>query len=181
MKQADLPVPRRVSGVSALLAAFALVGCVPARHIAERQAPAPTFDAVAFFSGHTEGKGTLKVAFRRPEPTLVEGEGKVAADGSIVLDQTVRRGSRPAMHRQWHLRAVGVGHYVGTLTDAVSPVYGTVVGNRLDLTFRMKGGLKAEQWLFLDRDGGAAHNIMIFRKLGMPAARLDEIITRMAK
>ena len=42
----------------------------------------------------------------------------------------------------------------------------------------MKGGLKAEQWLYLKRGGQVAENVMVIRKFGIPVARLTETITR---
>ena len=97
---------------------------------------------------------------------------------AIVLDQSVERGGRPATRRQWRLRPDGTRGYVGTLTDAVGPVSGAVDGNTLHLSFVMKGGLKAEQWLYLQPGGMVAHNVMLVRKLGMTVARLDETISR---
>ena len=45
-------------------------------------------------------------------------------------------------------------------------------------SFAMKGGLKAEQWLYLKRGGQVAKNVMVIRKFGIPVARLTETITR---
>jgi hypothetical protein len=155
-------------------------GCVTTSHLDSTLAQAPKFDAVAFFENRTEGKGVLKIVGRRSEPTLVEGLGRVTIEHAIDLYQSVKRGNRLATHRQWHLRPDGAGGYIGTLTDAVGPVLGTVDGNRLHIVFLLKGRLKADQWLYLDKGGMIAHNIMIIRKLGMPVARLDETITRIS-
>ena len=176
------PIPKRrpLRRYAILFALVAATGCVSSEHLAREQAAAPTFDARAFFIGPTEGKGVLKVPFRRAERTLVEGSGHLAADNSIILDQAVKRGRRLTTHRQWNLRAEAGGRYVGTLTDAVGPVTGIVDGNRLHLTFAMKGGLKAEQWLYLAPDRMSARNVMIVSKFGLPVARLDETITRTA-
>ena len=171
--------PARLRMTCILVAVLGAGGCVDGNRLSREQAREPGFDAIAFFSGHTEGKGMLKVAMRRAVPALVEGDGRVEPDGSITLDQTVRRGERASTHRQWHLRANGPGHYVGTLSDAVGPVLGTVEGNRLHIAFAMKGGLKAEQWMYLEPGGEVARNVMVVGKFGMPVARLDETIIRM--
>lgn len=160
------------------VALVGLSGCVSTDKLAREQTSGPQFDAAAFFTGHTEGKGTLKVVLRRAESTLVEGNGSVRTDRTIILDQTVRRGNHASTHRQWVLHPNGPDRYLGTLSDAVGPVIGTVSGNRLQLAFAMKGGLSAKQWLYLEQDGGVARNVMIVSKLGLPVARLDETITR---
>lgn len=174
------PDRRHVRRYAALLALVGATGCVSNAHLSHKQAAAPTFDAIAFFSGHTEGKGVLKVLLHRAEGTLVEGSGQVVSGNTIVLDQSVKRGRRSTTHRQWKLRAEADGGYVGTLTDAVGPVVGIVDGNRLHLAFAMKGGLKAKQWLYLAPDRMSARNVVIVSKFGLPVAQLDETITRTA-
>lgn len=153
-------------------------GCVSVRHSAPQRPTAPAFDPIAFFSGATEGYGTLKIVLKGPQPTLVEGHGRIDGDGAITLDQTVRRGDTAPTRRTWHLRRVAAGRYTGTLTDASGPVSGEVSGNRLHLAFAMKGGTQAQQWLYLEPGGQAARNVMVVRKLGLPVARLDETIMR---
>ena len=165
-------------GTAALAAVFATSACVPSGHLASAQAPAPVFDPVAFFSGHTEGRGSLVVAMRHRKPTLVEGHGIVTPDGNIDLDQDVRQGDGKRTHRTWHLRRIAPGRYAGTLSDARGPVTGVVQGNCFHLRFTMKGGLRAQQWLYLQPGGQTAHNWMIVTKFGMPVARLDETIMR---
>lgn len=157
---------------------LAVGGCVSTGHPLTEQAAAPPFDPIVFFAGRTEGRGRLKIAFKRPHVTLVEGRGRVNGDGTITLDQTVRRGYAAPTRRTWNLRRVAPGQYVGSLTDATGPVTGKVVGSQLHLAFAMKGGTRAEQWLYLQPGGRTARNIMIVRKLGLPVARLDETITR---
>ncbi len=159
--------------------ALAAAACVPSGHLAREQAPAPAFDPLAFFAGHTEGRGKLDVVLSGRKPTLVEGHGVVEPDGSIDLDQVVRRGDKPATRRTWHLYKTGPGRYAGTLSDASGPVAGEVAGNRLHLSFAMKGGLHAEQFLYLRPGGQVAQNRMIVSKLGIPVASLDETITRL--
>ena len=164
-----------------LVATLAVGACVPSGHLAEEKATAPDFDPIAFFAGHTEGRGTLAIIMRRHQPTLVEGHGVEATNGTIVLDQDVRRGSGAASHRQWRLRQVAPGRYVGTLSDAIGPVEGNVSGNCLHLSFRMKGGLEAQQWLYLQPGGQTARNRMLVKKFGLTVASLDETIVRLSK
>lgn len=149
-----------------------------ARPLVQQQAPAPIFDPVAFFAGATEGNGRLKIMTKRGQPVVVTGRGMVTAEGGIVLDQDVRRGSAPPSHRTWHLHRAGAGRYAGTLSDATGPVTGEVTGNLLHLAFPMKGGLRAQQWLYLQSGGQVARNRMVVTKFGVPVARLDETIRR---
>lgn len=137
------------------------------------------FDPLAFFAGHTEGHGEIAVVLSGHKPTLVEGHGVVAPDGSINLDQVVRRGHKAPTRRTWHLYLVAPGRYAGTLSDASGPVAGDVAGNCLHLSFAMKGGLHAEQFMYLHPGGQLAINRMIVSKLGIPVASLDETIIRL--
>ncbi len=141
----------------------------------------PTFDAVAFFAGTTEGIGRLKIVTKHSQRVLVTGHGLVTSDGGIVLDQDVRRGTASPSHRTWHLHPVGPGRYAGTLSDATGPVRGEVSGNRLHLAFPMKGGVRVQQWLYLHPGGQVAHNRMVVTKFGVPVAHLDEMIRRVPK
>lgn len=168
-------VPVAIAGWSGLLLCTA---CASAGDLTSRAAAMPVFDPGAFFAGKTQGRGTLKVAFRRAEPTLVEGRGHVTGDGTIVLDQDVTRGDAPMTHRRWRLHRTGPNAYGGTLTDATGPVVGDVAGNRLHLAFRMKGGLRAQQWLYLRPGGGIADNRMVVTKFGIAVATLHEVIAR---
>ncbi|MGY4398847.1 hypothetical protein ACVWZA_004057 [Sphingomonas sp. UYAg733] len=167
-----------LKGMMALVAILEMGGCATGEKMVRPSVPTPHFDASAFFVGRTTGEGILKIMFRRPEIIHVDGTGHVLGDRTIVLDQSVRREGHRTTQRQWRLRPEGRGGYVGTLSDAAGPVVGTVDGNRLHLAFRLKGGLRAEQWLSLDGNGMMAHNVMIVRKFGVPVAHLTETITR---
>lgn len=141
--------------------------------------PAPIFYVASFFNGRTEGAGQLRKMFGKRQPVRVRGRGRLEADGTLVLDQTVERPGMPSKDRQWRIRETSPGRYTGTLSDATGPVTGVVTGNRLQLSFRMKGGLDAQQALTLAPDGRSAHNILTVRKFGMVVATLDETITRL--
>ncbi len=160
-----------------LLLSLLTAGCVTVPVVPPPVA-APPFVAECFFAGATDGIGTLRVAFRKPVTTHVEGRGRVEPDGTLVLDQTVVEGDKAPTTRQWRIRAAAPGRYIGTLTDAAGPVAGTVAGNRLHLIFAMKGGLHADQKLDLAPDGQSAHNIMVITKVGVTVASLDETIRR---
>lgn len=155
--------------------------CVPSGHLTREHSSTPTFDPIAFFAGHTHGRGTLKVLTKRRQTVTVEGHGVTERGGGIVLDQDVRRGDGPVKHRTWRLRQTAPGRYAGSLSDAVGPVTGEVTGNTLHLSFMMKGGLRAQQFLYLQPGGQVSRNRMVVTKLGVPVAGLDETITRLSK
>lgn len=169
------------AGSGVFLACLGAAACVPTPPATRTRPPAPHFDAVAFFAGRTEGTGVLKIALHRHDATRVEGNGRIAGDGTIVLDQTVRRDGKPATQRRWVLRRIAADRYTGTLSDAAGPVDGHVEGNVLHLRFAMKRGLQAEQTLVLRQGGQIADNVMIVRKFGVTVARLDETITRLGR
>lgn len=178
---------------AALLAATVLLSaCVTAPPLAApvAQAETPRFDPFVFFLGQSRGEGVLKKALSDPVPIRVESAGRIETETRpaalwaeparrvLVLDQVVREGDKPARQRQWRLTEVAPGRYEGTLTDAISPVTARAEGNRLTITFTMKGGFPVRQELTLSADGRRAANVMRVSKLGVTVAVLSEDIVR---
>ena len=161
-----------------LLTALVSAGCQAESSAPELAASSPVFRAEQFFAGRTRGEGSLKIMMKGAEKVRVESNGWVDADGALILDQVIRRGARAPQKRQWRFRNAGPGRYAGTLSDAAGAVRGEVQGNRLYLTYPMKGGVQAEQWLYLQPDGRTALNRMALRKFGMVVARLEETIRK---
>ena len=128
----------------------------------------PHFDVRAFFSGSTQGIGRIKVMMRRAKPFQVKGTGHIDSDGALLLDQ----------RRSWRIEPLGRDRYGGTLTKTTEPIIGDVIGNRLHLRLKFKGGIKAEQWIYLQPGNRMAINHMIFRKFGVVVAVLDETISK---
>ena len=170
---------RSTAAKAGLLGLVALAGCSARQPGEELARPQPVFDVAAFFAGRTHGDATLKVIFKDPEPVRVEGSGHAAPDGTLILDQVVRRGSRAPESRQWRFRPLGGNRYAGTLTDATGPVAGDVQGNMLHLRYPMKGGVSAEQWIYLQPDGRTALNRMRLTKFGLAVAHLEETIRKL--
>lgn len=170
---------RSIAARTALLGLVALAGCSASPPGEELARPRPVFDVTAFFAGRTHGDATLKIMFKSPEPVRVEGVGQAAPDGTLVLDQVVRRGSRPPEKRQWRFRSLGGNRYAGTLSDAAGPVAGDVQGNMLHLRYPMKGGVTAEQWIYLQPGGRIALNRMRLTKLGLTVGHLEETIRKL--
>jgi len=137
------------------------------------------FDPLAFFAGRTHGDGCLKVLFSRCRKVTVEGSGRADHDGSLIIDQDVTEGSKPTRHRQWTLEQTAPGVFVGELSDASGPVRAVAFPDRLEVSFAMKGGLRARQVLKLDPSGRVASNHLSIRKFGIVVATLDEKISKL--
>ena len=161
-----------------LLALLALAACVSAPPRPALDAPAPAFVPERFFAGPTHGDGHLRILLGGSHQVQVEGRGHSEADGTLVLDQTVRRDAAKPSTRQWRIHMTRPGHYAGTLSDARGRVTGDVQGNRLRLAFTGKDGFAVEQYLYLQPGGQVALNRMTVRKFGVPVAALTETITR---
>lgn len=162
-----------------LVGASVLAGCAKVEPVAALRAPQPRFDIERFFTGRTEGEATLKVVWRDPVPVRVHGQGRLLVDGTLVLDQIVERAGKQPQRRQWRIRPTGAaGRYSGLLTDATDLVEGVVKGNELRLSYPMKDGLRATQYLYLQSDGRTARNRMTITKLGIKVAELDETIRK---
>jgi len=162
----------------AALAPLALTGCLGQVREPQLAAPAPPFDALAFFEGHSEGVGTLDKIVGKTEQTRVSSDGTRLEDGSLRLVQHIEEGDKPERKRSWVIRQTAPGRYAGTLTDAEGPVTGSSEGNRLHLEYRMKGGFGVDQWLYLQPGGKVALNRMRVSKLGITVAKLDETIRK---
>ena len=144
---------------------------------APAQAPR-AFDPVAFFTGATQGRGTLKEMLGNEKATRTVSVGKVDKGGWLVLDQKVAVEGDPVRQRQWRLKLVAPGKYRGTLSDAKGPVEAEVTANSARIRFVMKGGIKVQQVLTPLPGGKAVINRATFRKFGMKVATLNERIEK---
>lgn len=160
--------------------AFALSGCASLPKDSDPLAPTPQplFDALAFFVGHSEGRGSLRKVFSDPVAVRVESHGSVSNDGVLTLIQRVEEGDKAPRTRTWEIRKAEPGRYTGTLTDAVGPIQGETQGNQLTLRYTMKDGFDVTQVLTLSADAQRAHNVLKVAKLGITVAVLAEDIAR---
>jgi hypothetical protein len=141
------------------------------------QSPKP-FDPVAFFTGPTQGEGTLKELLGKAKRTKAVSVGHVDKDGWLILEQKVAVEGDPLRQRRWRLRQTGPGKYSGTLSDATGPVEAEIVGQTIRIHYVMKGGIKVEQLLTAEPGGKALDNVSTFRKFGMKVATLTERIEK---
>lgn len=171
---------------------WALAGCVTAPQALAPipQAEAPRFDPFAFFDGASRGEGVLDKIMSDPVPVQVTSRGRIITEVMraaswaapprrvLVVDQTIREGTKPARARQWRLHEVAPGRFEGSLSDAISPVTGYAQGNLLVIEFTIKDSFKVRQELTLSPDGQRAHNVTRISQLGLTAAVLVEDIVR---
>ncbi|WP_377923480.1 DUF3833 family protein [Alteraurantiacibacter lauratis] len=144
----------------------------------QAQAPAARFDPAAFFTGRTTSEGRLTQIFASDKATRVSTFGTRQADGSMVLDQTVKIGDQPERPRTWRLRETSPGRFTGTISDAANDLSGTLSGNTLTLTYTMDNNLNVHQVITAHPGGQSAQNVMRIRRFGITVARLTETIRR---
>ena len=142
-------------------------------------AAAPALDIVAFFTGRSHGDNVLKVALKRPVPLIVDSIGGKGDRGDFVLIETLYEGAKPARARKWIMKPAGPNHFIGTLTDATTPVDIRVSGGEATIRYTMKGGLRVVQQLALRPDGRTIANHIAVRKFGLKFASVDGEIRKL--
>jgi hypothetical protein len=149
--------------------------CLPATDLPP-QASAPLLDPVAFFTGVSEGQGTLATLTGKRQAIHARSAGAPLAGGGLSLTQRISLSGEPTRGRTWVIRPLGQGRYSGTLTEAVGPVQGHVSGNSMTIRYRTKD-YTVRQRLVLGADG-VVHNRLDIVKWGLNVARLEETIAR---
>ena len=139
--------------------------------------PEPALDPTRFFSGRTEGQGSLKVRLGADRTLRVQSVGTTQRDGDFRLDQTIQFGNGAVENRTWLLRRVNAQHFTATLSDAQGPVRAESNGNLLHLRYRLRRAVYMDQWLYLQADGRSLENRAQITVLGIPWARLTETIS----
>lgn len=164
-----------------LLFVFAATLAVCAAQAPVQAAPAGrVFDPARFFTGSTEGHGTLKKAMSGRQTTHVTGTGTLRKDGQLVIDQTVKIEGEKTQTRHWELRETSAGNYSGTISDAKGAVTAWVDASKLHIKYTMKdGGMSVSQVLTMADDGQSVHNAMKIRKFGIVFATIDETIRKL--
>jgi hypothetical protein len=140
-------------------------------------AGAAPLDPIAFFTGVTNGEGSLDTLIARPVPISVSSLG-FPEHGGLKLIQRIEEGDKPERVRTWTMKRAGPGRYTGTLTDAAGPVRITVSGPRALVSYVTPSGLRIRQQLALQPDGRTILNRLEAYKFGLRVAVLDETIRR---
>ncbi|HYW16346.1 MAG TPA: DUF3833 domain-containing protein [Allosphingosinicella sp.] len=156
------------------LAALLLTACSTTSDLPAGPAP---FDPIAFFTGVTNGEGSLDTLIASPVPVTVSSLG-LREHGGLKLIQRITEGDKPLRVRTWTMKPVGRGRYTGTLTDAEGPVSILVDGPRADIAYVTPSGLRIRQQLALQSDGVTVLNRLTAHKYGVRLALLDETIRK---
>ena len=139
----------------------------------------PKLDMLGFFTGKTHSESVLKVVLKKPVPLIVDSIGGKGDRGDFVLIDTVHEGDKPVRQRKWIMKQAGPNRFTGSLTDAAGPVDIQVEGDTATITYMMKGGLKVEQQLQLQRDGRTLSNRVTAKKLGMKFAHVEGAVRKL--
>lgn len=169
---------RRAAGLAALAAAALSLGGCLAGHPRLTAPAAPVFRPEVFFDGASHGTGTVRIRTRRAQPLHVDSHGAMQPDRTFRLDQTITLGDDAPRARTWTMTRIADGGYASTLTDADGPVEVTVHGAELRIHYRMGTFTTMDQRLVLRPDGQSALNLATVHMLGLPVARLEEVIER---
>ena len=162
-------VPRTLLAASALSLSAPLASAVPQLEA----------DPLLFFQGQTESVGTVKVIFHKPYRTRSFGEGRIEADGSLLLVQRVQDDGKPATQRWWHVRETSPDRFTATMSEAVGPVTIDKVGERYRFRFKMKDNLSGEQVLTPLPGGRAALSNVRVRSMGVTVATTDGVVRKL--
>lgn len=138
----------------------------------------PPVDPLRFFQGRTESVSTVKVIFHRPYQSRSTGDGRMEADGSLLLVQKVQDDGKPATERVWRVRQTGPDSYTGTMSEAVGPVTIDKVGDRYRFRFALKGDLSGEQMLTPLPGGRAALTTLKVKSMGLTVATTEGIVRK---
>ena len=145
---------------------------------APAQAPAPAAAAFErFFTGTTEGSGTVKIMLSGSHGMRDHGRGRMEK-GALILDQVVEEEGKPARRRSWRLVRSGANGITGTISDAKGAVSGSVQGATLHLKYKLAEGPSVEQWITLQAGGRSATNRMNFHRFGMKVATVQSTIRK---
>jgi len=164
-----------------LILTLALAACdkpLPVSHFADTT---PTFDAIAFWTGHHRSWGVLENRGGAPTDTVVtDCIGTVQPDGTLHMAQTLTLGDGTTTHRDWHLRRTGPATFTATANDMVGEAHGTAAGRVFHWTWVLAlspgNALKnvtMDQWMYLYPNGTMMNRTTI-RKLGVVLAEVAE-------
>lgn len=164
---------RFAGAVAAPLLVLGLTGCTSI----ELPAGGTPLDPIAFFTGVSNGQGSLDTLIASSVPVTVASLG-FPEHGGLKLIQRITEGTKPVRVRTWTMKRVGPGRYTGTLTDAAGPVEIVTKGPRADISYQTPSGIRIRQQLALQSDGRTILNRLEAYEFGIRVATLTETISR---
>ena len=127
-------------------------------------------------TGLSEGEGSLRFIFGQPRAFHVRSDGQSERDGSFTLKQTLAFEGQQTQSRSWSIRQDTPLHYTGTLSDATGVVTGETSGQRLSITYRIKGPFVMHQILERMPDGKTIDNVGHITLFGITVGFMHETI-----
>ena len=156
-----------------------MTACLAGFRLPKEPVGGPVFRPEQFFMGFTRGNGVLATRGRRDRNFNVTGVGRVASDGTFILDQKIRYADGATDERSFHIRRINDRDYAGTLSGVTGPVSASVDGNTFHVRYLIRRpAITMDQWIYLHPDGLTALNRSTVKILGIPIAHLSETITR---
>lgn len=170
--------------LAVLLAAFVLAGCasVPAEHFAGTK---PTFDPMAYFTGHTHSWGLFENRAGNPSRSFTTNCVGRMENGALQLDQLFTYEDGSTQQRHWRIQRVDAHRFVATAGDVVGTGTGESYGNAFhwEYTVALKPGnglfnVRLRQWMYLQADGRTMLNRGSVNKFGVEIAQVTEQFRR---
>ncbi len=147
---------------------------------------APAFDPIAFFTGRTSSDGVFENRSGNPARRFsTVCDGRRAAGGVLLLDQTFTYADGEIQHRHWRIQRVDAHRYAATANDVEGTASGEAYGNVFHWTYtvKLKPGnplynVRLEQWMYLENGSQTMLNRASVTKLGIQVAQVTEFFRR---
>ena len=146
----------------------------------------PTLEPDRYFEGRTVSFGVFEDRGGAPTGRFsTESDGRREADGTLVLDQTIRLDDGTVQQRQWRMRRVDARRYEATAGPVEGIARGEADGRTFHWTYTI--ALPPGDWLhrvefehrmYLADDGRTLLNRFTVRKLGVVVSRASEVFDR---
>ena len=146
----------------------------------------PTFDPVAFFTGRTRSWGVFENRAGQPSRRFsTVCDGRRAAGGALLLDQTFTYEDGTTQQRHWRIERLDAHRYVATANDVVGRAAGEAYGNAFHWEYTVAlqpgnplGNVRLRQWMYLQAGGQTMVNRASVHALGFPVAQVTEFFRR---
>lgn len=141
----------------------------------------PRLELMQFFNGRTHSDGVFESRSGRPGQRITTETTGRLIDGVLYIEQDLAPQTGKRQHRSWQLRRIDESHIDATANDIIGTAHGTVYGNLLYWTFRLRlspgnplKNVRMSQYMYLQPDGRSLVIRSIIRKAGIIAAEVTE-------
>ena len=76
----------------------------------------PKFDFAGFFIGRTHAESQIKVGFRKPVRHITDSVGRRAANGDLILLDSIKEEGKPKKERRWVVRPSGPNSFTAVMS-----------------------------------------------------------------